>query len=116
MHRSPSDELCAQAHAPRGLARALVGGQHADDLVQDAAVAALGRRAPPASLRAWLARVLRHLAGKHHRAARRRARHEGRAAEPRAPLPPDRLAEQCDALQRVTGALLALQLPPEWYR
>ena len=40
----PDDELVQHARALRGLARALVGAEHADDVMQDAAMQVLRRR------------------------------------------------------------------------
>jgi RNA polymerase sigma factor (sigma-70 family) len=106
-------ELLTQATALRALARDLVGEQHADDLVQDAAVEAL--RAPPrraGPLGGWLATVVRHLASKHRRGERRRLARELAAARPEQ-APAERGNEQVDAFARLTRAVLAL---PEPYR
>lgn len=113
---APSDdELVRHARALRGLARALVGAEHADDVVQDAAVHALRR--PPAAgvpLFAWLTGVVRNRARKLHRGERRRTARELRAgeradaADPRTPL--DAAAHR-EAVARLDAALLALPQP-----
>lgn len=81
MNGTPDDDLTRHARSLRGLARALVGIEHADDLVQDATVEVL--RQPPKqgiSLFAWLAGVVRNRARRHHRDARHRTIREQRAA------------------------------------
>jgi RNA polymerase sigma-70 factor (ECF subfamily) len=112
--RDPIEQaLLTQATALRALARDLVGEQHADDLVQDAAVEAL--RAPPrrgGPLGGWLATIVRHLASKHRRGERRRLARELAAARPEQ-APAERSSEQVDAFARLTRAVLAL---PEPYR
>jgi RNA polymerase sigma factor (sigma-70 family) len=111
MSTSLEHELQLHARALRGLARVLVGDQHADDLVQDATVQALQQLEPPRSLPAWLAGVLRRLAGKQRRAERRRRAREERAARPEAEPPADREPELADSLRRLTDAVLALPQP-----
>ena len=65
MSRAPDEELVRHAFSLRGLARALVGADEADDLVHDAVVEAVGLRdgEKPRAWRAWLARVMRELRG-----------------------------------------------------
>lgn len=118
MRGSIENELSAHTGALRALARSLVGTQDAADLVQDVAVEALDAKCDrPRWLRAWLARVLRNLATKHRRAARRRRAHEGHAAELAAspsPSPsssPGRVAAHREAVQRLTAALMTLPEP-----
>jgi len=91
MHRPPSveRELATHAQALRALARDLVGAADAEDLVQETALRAL--RSPPAAphgLGAWLATILRRLAGNHRRGNRRRQRREGAAGDDSDPAPP----------------------------
>jgi DNA-directed RNA polymerase specialized sigma24 family protein len=76
MSASVLEQLLQHTAALRALARDLVGEAHADDVVQEAAVAAL--TAPPAEpggAGGWLATVVRRLAGKHRRAERVRTVH-----------------------------------------
>lgn len=106
------EALLRDAGWMRPLASALVGdGASADDLVQDAWVAALqgpGRevRVP----RSWLGGVLRHLSLQRHRSVVRRVRRE-RAAARAESTSPDSVADEV-ALQRdVADALLAVSEP-----
>jgi DNA-directed RNA polymerase specialized sigma24 family protein len=69
----------------RRLARGLLYDRdRADDVVQDAWLAALRRPPAPESMRAWLAGAVRKLARSTHRDERRRAVREERAARPEA--------------------------------
>jgi DNA-directed RNA polymerase specialized sigma24 family protein len=71
------DDALADIERLRVLARHLVADAlAADDLVQDAWVAALARPAPPRDLGAWLAGAVRHLARRARRTAQRRIRRE----------------------------------------
>ncbi|HEX5053290.1 MAG TPA: sigma-70 family RNA polymerase sigma factor [Planctomycetota bacterium] len=111
---------CLETHgaALRGLARALVGGGDADDLLQDGYVAALqGGVRDVADVRSWLAAVLRRLAGKR----RRRRLLELRCAStavfdadrrPAAPGAAEQAAQR-ETIARLDAELLAL---PEPYR
>lgn len=109
------DELVQHARALRGLARALVGAEHADDVMQDAAVQVLRR--PPAAgvpLFGWLAGVLRNRSLKHHRGERRRAAREQRAgvqAASAASIAPLDAAVHRETVARLDAALLALPQP-----
>lgn len=109
----PSLDAALHHHAIalRELARALVGDNAADDLVQETALAALRSAQRPDSPRSWLAQVLRHLAGKHHRAAIRRRRHESRARLGPSQLAPDQLVEHRETLLQLTKALTSLPEP-----
>ncbi|TAH34651.1 MAG: sigma-70 family RNA polymerase sigma factor [Planctomycetota bacterium] len=102
--RRDLEALLAHAGWVRALARSLVRDEAAaDDLSQDAYVAALGARPPEqqASLRSWLHRVLRNLAADHSRSERRREAREQRAAAERpAPSPAAADAFERAALQR----------------
>ena len=74
---SSAERLLAHAGWMRALALGLVRDPHeADDVVQDAALAAL-LHAPPAeaALRPWLASVVRNFAWRRRRAATRRSEH-----------------------------------------
>ncbi|MEZ6036190.1 MAG: sigma-70 family RNA polymerase sigma factor [Planctomycetota bacterium] len=114
--RDPQELL---QHEPfvRELARLLVGDrQQAEDLAQDAWVAALeAGPAPMHSQRGWLATVLQRLAGKQRRAAARRRQREGVVAAQRPDRAPsvDELLEREHARAAVVKAVLAL---PDAYR
>lgn len=73
----PPESLTSHGPALRALARRLVGEAAAEDLVQEAWLAAL-RRPPrdPGALRAWLLRVTARAAANHHRGIARRAARE----------------------------------------
>ena len=114
-----AEDLNAHRDALRALARALVGDEHlAEDVVQDAFVAALGQ--PPRSvqaLKAWLAEVVRNGARKAGRREAERPAREARAWEERG-APESSAGEQeaqraFDAHLEVSRALRAL---PEPYR
>lgn len=84
----------------------------ADDLAQDALLAALrSRPAGDRSLRGWLATALRNLVRQGHRAAERRARRERAAAEPEALPSAADLVLRLHARRRVLDALEALAEP-----
>jgi RNA polymerase sigma-70 factor (ECF subfamily) len=110
--------LISQAAWVRGLARSLVGDDAAaEDLVQDACVAAL-RQPPTPGLppRPWLSQVLRNLARMRFRGDRRRhAREEAaqaalHAAEPR-PDSPLLLVERVETQRLLADLVLALEEP-----
>ncbi len=113
----PRDERLARLLAEQGWLRRLAGAllrdpAGADDLAQDAWVAALQR--PPAtaaSPRGWLATVLRRRLSRVRRAAARRRRREQAAARPE-PLPDTAaLAATADLQRRVLEEVLALAAP-----
>ena len=99
----------------RGLARRLVRGAcEAEDLEQDAWLAALERRAtPPLDARSWLARTLRRRAGNRRRAEGRRQAREARAARGGVTegVSATELVERVELRQRVVEAVLALEEP-----
>src|SRR5688572_15101425 len=114
-HDPTVEELLAHAGWMRSLARGIVGDPElAEDVVQDAWVAALDRPpAPrsPAGLRAWLARVVANL-------ARSRRRREGaRGAVERQAARAEAVAGELDAVARLelqrelADALLELHEP-----
>ena len=92
----------------RRLARALLRDQDAEDLVQDAWLAAAER--PPAEdrpLRPWLGGLLRNLAKMRARARRRREAREAKAAELVEPATtPNDLVERVELHQLVAGEAL----------
>jgi RNA polymerase sigma-70 factor (ECF subfamily) len=110
-HVAPHSDLLAhlltEARWARRLARALLREPDlADDLVQEAYLAALRRPpAPGASRRGWLTEVLRNRARSEGRAAARRARRE-RAAEAAPPVVPT--PEACLERVELLRALAAL--------
>ena len=112
-----TEDLLDQVDWIRALARRLVvDPHHADDLAQDALLAAI--ESPPrrahTSIRAWLATVVRHQARKRHRDDTRRRRREAHAArgEPD-PRRSDDLVERAETQRRLVEAVLEL---PEPYR
>ncbi len=110
---TPEDELLRHAAWIRRLARGLVAdGATADDLVQEAYVAALRR--PPAqrgSLRPWLARVVRNAAAQRARSGARRAAREERAERPSSVPGPEDWAQRLETERRLTAALAELAEP-----
>ncbi|MBL8766132.1 MAG: sigma-70 family RNA polymerase sigma factor [Planctomycetes bacterium] len=112
---SGPEHLLVHDEALRKLARRLVvDAARADDVVQDAWLAALRRDdSTVSSWAAWLSGTVRRLTQRAHRSAERRAKHESAAARPEpAPSAAD-LVERESARRRVMDALLAL---PESYR
>ena len=96
----------------RVLARELVGGQDADDVAQDAWMAALERGPEErASIRPWLATVVRRLASGLRRGRARRNARELDSARPEAQPSTADLVERVDTERRMTQALLELEEP-----
>jgi len=97
----------------RALARGLVLDEaRADDVVQQAWVAAIERGPDrPASLRAWLATAVRHIASKVRRGEGRRERHEQSAARIEATPSVAEIVVREQARRRVVDAVLALDEP-----
>ncbi|MEO6710631.1 MAG: sigma-70 family RNA polymerase sigma factor [Planctomycetota bacterium] len=113
--RSPLDAqaLLANAGWMRTLAsRLLEDDSAADDVVQDATVAAL-RHAPEdeAGLAPWLSRVVRNFAYRKRRDDARRARREEFAAEPRAEPSPTEVAERLELQRMLVDLVSALDEP-----
>lgn len=110
-----ADELLSHGRFLRRLARRLVRNEaEAEDLVQDAWATALER--PPVratesgSLRAWLARTLRHRAiSRRRQDSRRRAREEGVARSE--PVGGGDVVEELDLQERVVRAVQGLAEP-----
>ena len=106
-------DVTADLDALRALARSLVHGDpDADDLVQDAALAALEH--PPATdrpVRPWLATVLRNRWRMLYRGATRRAAREDAVAEREAAPQADELLERARTFERLAAALVALEEP-----
>src|SRR5438552_16641328 len=93
--RAPIEELLVHREWMRGLARTLaLDESRADDVVQETWLSAL-RNPPrePATVRGWLATVMRNHARKAARGERRRgAREAALALRPDAPSPEETLA------------------------
>lgn len=107
-------ELIAHAAALRALARDLVSGSDADDLLQDTALQALqAERRSGTSLLAFFSTIVRRLASRHRRGQRRRLAREQLAARDEAAPPVDAQLIRDEMLRRLTAAMLAL---PEPYR
>ena len=100
MKRNPreldSNELLGHTRALRGLAKAMVGDEHAaQDVVQDAFVTAMEKPSKPGwSIGRWLSGITRNHARDHVREERRRNLREQVAAKPD-------VAEGDDSLVRV---------------
>lgn len=106
-------QLTAEMAWIRRLAHALLRGQDADDLAQDAwLVAAEHAPADGRPLRPWLGRVLVNLARMRARARRRREARESRSGElvPPAATPGD-LVDRVEQQQLVASQVLALAEP-----
>lgn len=117
MPARPDEELVQHARALRGIARALVDADDADDVFQEAATQALQR--PPTqstSMFGWLSGVVRNRARKHHESARRRQSREQVVGErtlanTNAPPSPLAAAVHRETIARLAQALLALAQP-----
>jgi RNA polymerase sigma-70 factor (ECF subfamily) len=112
-HELDPEDLLAHAAWMRALAfNLLKDPAAADDVVQDAAIAAL--RHPPergVALEAWLSRVVRNFAWRWRRSETRRADHEARATlEPRDPGPSETL-ERLDTQRVLLDAVRSLDEP-----
>ncbi len=95
-----------------GLARALIGESHADDLVQDTAVAAIRRPAPDGvPRRAWLSSVARRLAARQFRGDSRRAKRERAVARSNSLPDSTELVERAEVAEQVTSAARRLPEP-----
>ncbi|MEQ1895561.1 MAG: RNA polymerase sigma factor, partial [Planctomycetota bacterium] len=104
--------LLAQDHRLRSLARALVRDAHAaDDLAQEAWVAALESHGPIRAAPAWLATVLRRAATRGRRGEERRARHEQHSARPEGTPSTQEILAREEARARVVAALAKLDEP-----
>ena len=106
-------ELIEQQAFLRRLARRLVNDEHgAEDLVQDASVAALeGTPRTLVSMRSWLARVVRNRAANRARDDRLRTAREVEAASPDLPETPEEVARHLAVQRRVLEAVEGLEEP-----
>ncbi|HYC77488.1 MAG TPA: sigma-70 family RNA polymerase sigma factor, partial [Planctomycetota bacterium] len=108
---SPFDAALADDGFVRALARRLTRASDAEDLAQDAWLAALRRR-PDGGIRGWLAKALSHLAANRGRGDRRRRRREEIAARPEATASPERsLLEREEVRRKLIAAVVALGPP-----
>ncbi|MDH3592834.1 MAG: RNA polymerase sigma factor [Planctomycetota bacterium] len=105
----PLAELLADATWCRELARRVAGGS-ADDLTQDALLAAL-RRPPRGNVRAWFSAVIRNLARQDRRSHARRARREHAAARGEAVESASHGAQRRELRERLTRAVFELEEP-----
>jgi RNA polymerase sigma factor (sigma-70 family) len=108
----PIEELLSHAGWVRGLAFALVRDvSTADDLTQDAYVAAL--RSPPAATgnpRGWLKQVVLNVWRQRYRSNKARARREAAATRDEVLESPD-LLERAEMQRRVVGYVTTLEEP-----
>ncbi len=111
--RSTSDLLARHAGWMRALSRELVSDpEMADDLAQDAALAALER--PPSDagrMRGWIARVMRNLFRERLRAGESRRAREAASARSEAEPAGDELVDRVHTQQRVARLLLEVEEP-----
>src|SRR5262245_9690935 len=108
----PIERLLEHAPWARRLARTLVWGEVAEDVVQQAWLLALER--PPsaaAPARAWLAGVLRRVAAHVRRDHARRRRRERLAARPESSAADDPTVERARLQHRLVAHVLALEEP-----
>ena len=110
-----SDVVLRELEGMRALARSLAHGDaEADDLLQDAAIAAIESAAPAADAppRAWLAVVLRNRKRMNLRAAARRdAREQAMSVIADEVERPDAALDRARAFERLAAALVALEEP-----
>ena len=105
------DELQRHARWIRRLAGALLRDEAAaEDLVQDAWLAAL-TRPPREGLRPWLREVTRNFARMRQRGDARRAQREQEARPPAAPEEPDHYVQRLETEQQLSRELAALEEP-----
>jgi len=112
--RPAPEILLGHAAFLKNLARALLRDeQAAEDVVQDAFLAAIEKPPAPGNLRAWLASVVRHLSLSRLRSAKRRSAREQRAGGEGGdgPPPPEDVVARMELQRRVVAAVLALDEP-----
>lgn len=83
----------------------------AEDVAQDALLAAMERPPKGPNLKGWLGAVARNLARMARRGERRRAERERRAARPEATAPADEAMALLEVQRKVVEAVLALEEP-----
>src|SRR5262245_29797568 len=107
-----ADELERHARWIRRLAGALLRDEGAaEDLVQEAWLAALTRPPAEGRLRPWLREVARNFARMRQRGEARRAQRERESRPPAAPEEPDVHVQRLEAEQRLSRELAALEEP-----
>ncbi len=114
MEPDRDDPKVARVLAEAPWLRRLAGrldGDRADDLAQEALLAALAGPAPRGRLRAWLAAILRNLARDARRRDLRRTRREERAARRDSCGGPAELAARAETHARVMAAVRELPEP-----
>jgi RNA polymerase sigma-70 factor (ECF subfamily) len=107
------EDLVSHSESLRALARRLVqDAAAADDVIQEACLAAL-RRPPPGdvSVRRWLAAVVRNLSMRRRRTEARRHRRERAAAKPEAVRHAVETVERAEIHRALLDELLALEEP-----
>src|SRR5436190_1451818 len=108
----PIEALLAEREWVRALAGTLVADENAaDDLAQDAVVAAIRNPPKPGALRAWFGTVLRHRASNARRGEARRAGRETASARREATPSTADLVARAETQRRVTQAVLDLAEP-----
>jgi len=104
--------LLAEDRWMRRLARGLTRDVHAaEDLVQEAWIAALDPRARPERRRPWLRGVLRRLWTDRGTSGRARAAREAASAPRETPAPTDEIVAELELRKHLAEALLALEEP-----
>ena len=107
------ESLLRHAEAVRQLARRLVrDDDQADDVVQDACIAALDRPPPQGvPVRAWLVGIVRNLAARRRRTDARRAAREQTKARHRAPEEPYEILGRAETHRHLVKTVLQLEEP-----
>lgn len=109
----PAAELLARLSWTRRLAASLVGDEHADDVAQEAWLAALRRSDdawPPSE--GWLAGTVRRMSARAWRGVQRRRERETRVAEVSEPThSPEELVARNELLRRLSVRVLELDEP-----
>ena len=105
------ERLLENASWVRALGVELVGAGEAEDLVQDAWLAALEQPGAARNPAAWLSGVVRRLAGRRRRSGERRARRERTAARPEAQPAADELVAEAELSRALILAVSELEEP-----
>ncbi len=114
IERRMTDLIAEDAFVRRLARRVVMDAATADDVAQDAFVAALAKEPPQgAPIRGWLTVILRRLASRMQRGARRRARREAVVARPEAVDSAAEIVARENERRRLVEAVLAL---PEIHR
>ncbi|HEX6883738.1 MAG TPA: sigma-70 family RNA polymerase sigma factor [Planctomycetota bacterium] len=105
------DRLLENAHWVRALGMELAGAARGEDVAQEAWVAALESRGGVRDPAAWLAGVVRRLAGRARRTDERRTRRERAVARPEAQPPADELLAEAELSRGLIRAVTELDEP-----